>query len=66
MIASRLVLTVLCMILPYHFHCAARFSILAYAVAMTLMYGIHWTQSYFALRHCVAVAVTPFSGMAQA
>jgi O-antigen/teichoic acid export membrane protein len=63
--ASRLVLTILSMVLPYHFHYAARFSILAYAVAMTLMYGIHWMQSYFVLRHCAALAVTPFIPLAQ-
>jgi O-antigen/teichoic acid export membrane protein len=48
---SRLVLTVISMILPYHFGCGPRVAILAYGVAMTLMYGVHWTQSYFAIKH---------------
>ena len=63
---SRLVLTILCMVLPYHLGYGARFSILAYAVAMTLMYGIHWTQSYFAIRHCAALAIAPFTPLARA
>jgi O-antigen/teichoic acid export membrane protein len=64
--ASRLALTVFSMTLPYHFGYGARFSILAYGVAMTLMYGIHWTQSYFAIRRCAAAAITPLTSLAQA
>lgn len=47
---SRLVLLVLAMVLPSHFGYDARITILAYASVMTLMYAIHWTQSYFAIR----------------
>jgi O-antigen/teichoic acid export membrane protein len=64
--ASRLVLTILCMVVPYHLGHGARFSIIAYGVAMTLMYGIHWTQSYFAIRHCAAAAIMPLTNLAQA
>ena len=49
---SRLVLTVVSIALPYHLHCGPRIAILFYGVAMTLMYGIHWTQSYYAIKCC--------------
>jgi O-antigen/teichoic acid export membrane protein len=62
----RLMLTVLCMVLPHHFHYGARVSIFAYGVAMTLMYGIHWMQSYGAIRRCAARAKLPFISLAQA
>ncbi len=50
--ASRLVLTVVSIALPYHLHYGPRIAILSYGVAMTLMYGIHWTQSYYAIKDC--------------
>lgn len=51
--ASRLVLTVLAMVLPWHFGYSAQTTILAYSVVMTLMYAVHWTQSHHAIRHAV-------------
>jgi hypothetical protein len=33
---------------------------------MTLMYGIHWMQSYGAIRRCAARAKLPFISLAQA
>jgi O-antigen/teichoic acid export membrane protein len=63
---SRLALTFLSMRLPYHFGLGPRIAILAYGMAMTLMYGVHWTQSYFAIRHCAAAAIMPLSGLAKA
>lgn len=53
---SRLALTVLSMATPYHFGFGPRIAIAAYGAAMTLMYGIHWAQSFFAIRHHVDTA----------
>ena len=50
--AIRLMLTILVFALPYHFGYGPRIAILSYGVVMTLMYAIHWTQSYFAIKHC--------------
>jgi O-antigen/teichoic acid export membrane protein len=62
--ASRLALTFLSMLLPYHFGFGPRIAVLAYGMAMTLMYGVHWMQSYCAIRHCAAIM--PLSGLAKA
>ncbi len=51
--ASRLVLTVLAMVLPEYLGYGARTTILAYSVVMTLMYAVHWTLSYSAIRDVV-------------
>jgi O-antigen/teichoic acid export membrane protein len=53
---SRLVLTIAAIYLPYHFGYGARIAVLSYGVAMTAMYGIHWTQSYFGIGRCVRQA----------
>jgi len=50
--ASRLVLTVASIALPYHFGCGSRIAILCYGAAMSLMYAIHWTLSYYAIDYC--------------
>lgn len=50
---TRLVFTILAMALPFHLGYGPRIAILAYGSAMTLMYCVHWTQSYFAIRRCV-------------
>jgi O-antigen/teichoic acid export membrane protein len=50
--ASRLMLTVVSIALPYHLHYGPRIAILFYGIAMTFMYGIHWTQSYYAIKYC--------------
>jgi len=52
---TRLVLTVAAIALPYHLGYGARIAVLSYGVAMTLMYSIHWTQSYFAIGRCVSM-----------
>jgi O-antigen/teichoic acid export membrane protein len=49
--ASRLIVTLASIALPYHFGYGTRVAIFAYGTAMTFMYGIHWTQSYYAIRH---------------
>jgi O-antigen/teichoic acid export membrane protein len=62
---SRLALTFLSMLLPHHFGLGPRIAIFAYGMVMTLMYGVHWAQSYFAIRHCAAVAIVPLTGLAK-
>jgi O-antigen/teichoic acid export membrane protein len=47
---SRLALTVISIALPYHLQYGPRIAILFYGVAMTLLYSIHWTQSYYAIK----------------
>jgi O-antigen/teichoic acid export membrane protein len=63
---SRLAMTFLSMLLPYHFGFGPRIAILTYGIAMTLMYGVHWTQSYFAIRHCAAAPIMPLTSLAKA
>jgi O-antigen/teichoic acid export membrane protein len=55
---SRLALTVVSIALPHHLHYGPRIAILFYGVAMTLMYGIHWTQSYYAIKYCADRSTT--------
>ncbi|WP_251106323.1 lipopolysaccharide biosynthesis protein [Alloacidobacterium dinghuense] len=71
---SRLALTIGSITLPFHLGFGTRIAILCYGAAMTLMYGIHWTQSYYAIKHCgnrpgptalAGVAVTCSPGSAQ-
>jgi O-antigen/teichoic acid export membrane protein len=52
---SRLVATVFAMVLPHYLGYGPRIAILSYGTAMTVMYAIHWTQSHFAIRHCVSL-----------
>ncbi len=49
---SRLALTLLAIMLPSHLGYGPRIAILSYGVAMTLMYGIHWTLSHHAIKQC--------------
>ena len=51
--AFRLVLTVVSFAFPYYCGYGPRIAILFYGITMTLMYGIHWTQSYHAIKYCV-------------
>ena len=46
---SRLILTFLAIAAPHFLAIGPRIAILAYSAAMTLMYCIHWVQSYFAI-----------------
>ena len=64
--ASRLVFTVISMVLPYYLGYGARIAILSYGVAMTLMYGVHWTQSYYAIKHCAGLPGAALTNAAQA
>jgi O-antigen/teichoic acid export membrane protein len=62
---SRLALTVTSIVLPFHLGYSSRIAILCYGVAMTLMYGVHWTQSYFAIRDCARRAATAITTAAK-
>jgi O-antigen/teichoic acid export membrane protein len=48
---SRLLLIVAAMALPFYRGYGPRTAILCYGVTMALMYGVHWIQSYFAIKH---------------
>ena len=50
---SSLVVTLLTMALPHYMGYGPGVTVASYGVAMTLMYGIHWTQSYFGIGRCV-------------
>jgi O-antigen/teichoic acid export membrane protein len=63
--AGKLALTALSFTLPYRFGYGPRVAILAYGVAMTLMYGIHWTLSHGAIKQCADAAVA-LTNMAKA
>jgi O-antigen/teichoic acid export membrane protein len=64
--ALKLVLTVVSIMLPYHFGYGPRVAILAYGVAMTLMYGIHWTLSHYAIKRCADAAAVALTRLANA
>jgi O-antigen/teichoic acid export membrane protein len=64
--ASKLALTVLSIMLPHHFGYGPRVAILAYGTAMTLMYGIHWTLSHCAIKHCADAATMALTNLAKA
>ncbi|SRR5579871_4248822 len=56
---SRFVLTFIALALPYRFGYGPRIAIPFYGGAMTLMYAIHWAQSYYAIRSCVSAVEVP-------
>jgi hypothetical protein len=62
---SRLILNVLAIALPYHLGYGPRAVVQSYGVAMTVMYGIHWIQSYFAIGHRVRQAAMIVTNGAQ-
>jgi O-antigen/teichoic acid export membrane protein len=63
---SRLIVTVTAIAIPHWLGYGASVAVLAYGIAMTLMYGVHWTQSYFGINRCVRMAVRPVLGAARA
>jgi len=63
---SRLILNVVAIVLPYRLGYGPRVVVQSYGVAMTVMYGIHWTQSYFGIGHRVRQAAMIVSNAAQA
>jgi O-antigen/teichoic acid export membrane protein len=64
--AVKLALTILSIMLPYHFGYGPGAAILAYGVGMTLMYGIHWTLSHYAIKHCADVAAVALTRLEKA
>ena len=63
---SRLILTVGAIAIPHLLGYGARTAVLVYGIAMTMMYGVHWTQSYFGINRCVRMSVPPLIGTARA
>jgi 4-hydroxybenzoate polyprenyltransferase len=64
--AGKLALTALSFILPYRFGYGPRVAILAYGVAMTFMYSLHWTLSHGAIKQCADAAAAALANMAEA
>jgi O-antigen/teichoic acid export membrane protein len=64
--AGKLALTVLSFTVPYHFGFGPRVAILAYGVAMTLMYCAHWMLSHGAIKHCADATAAALANMAEA
>ncbi|MEA2260895.1 MAG: hypothetical protein QOJ51_3720 [Acidobacteriaceae bacterium] len=64
--AGKLVLTALSFTVPYRFGCGPRVAIVAYGIAMTLMYCIHWALSYSAIKHGADAAAAALANMAEA
>lgn len=52
---SRLAVTVTAISIPHWLGYGPRIAVLAYGVAMSLMYCVHWTQSYFGIDRCVRI-----------
>ncbi len=63
---SRLILTVGAIAIPHFLGYDARVAVSVYGIAMTTMYCIHWTQSYFGINRCVRMSVPPIIGTARA
>jgi O-antigen/teichoic acid export membrane protein len=63
---SRLLVTLSAIAVPRGLGYGAGTAVLTYGVAMSLMYGIHWTQSYFGISRCVRQSVQPLAGRAPA
>lgn len=63
---SRLVLIVAAMALPYYQGYGPRTAIFCYGATMTIMYGVHWTQSYFAIKQRVKRATITLTDAVQA
>lgn len=52
---SRLIVTVAAISLPHWLGYSASVAVLSYGIAMTLMYCVHWMQSYFGINRCVGM-----------
>lgn len=63
---SRLMVTVAAISIPHWLGYGAGTAILSYGMAMTLMYCIHWAQSYFGINRYVRMSVLPIEVEAQA
>ena len=63
---SRLIVTVTAIAIPHWLGYSAGVAVLAYGIAMSVMYCIHWTQSYFGINRCIRMAIRPMYGEARA
>jgi O-antigen/teichoic acid export membrane protein len=63
---SRLIVTLSAIAIPHRLGYGAGTAVLAYGIAMSLMYAVHWTQSYFGISRCVRLSVHPLAGEAPA
>jgi len=63
---SSLVVTVLAMVLPHLLGYGSRVTIIAYSIAMTIMFVIHWLQSYYGIGRRVSQAALTLANMAKA
>jgi len=63
---SRVVLIVAAMALPYYRGYGPRTAILCFGITSTFMYGVHWTQSYFAIKNRVKQATVTLTNAVQA
>jgi O-antigen/teichoic acid export membrane protein len=63
---SRLVITISAFAIPHRLGYGAGVAVLTYGIAMTLMYAIHWTQSYFGINRCVRMGIRPLVSEARA
>jgi len=63
---SRLIVTVTAIVIPHWMGYGAGFAVLVYGIAMTTMYCVHWTQSYFGIHRCVRMSVRPMISAARA
>jgi len=63
---SRLALTVLAIAVPHWLGYGSRIAVLAYGIAMTIMYCVHWTQSYFGIRRRMLMTDIALLGKAHA
>lgn len=63
---SRLMVTVFAIAIPHWLGYGAEIAVLIYGIAMTLMYCIHWMQSYLGINRCVRIGVRPLVSEARA
>jgi O-antigen/teichoic acid export membrane protein len=64
--AGKLALTAVSFTLPYRLGYGPRVAILAYGVAMTFMYCLHWRLSHSAIKHSADAAAAALADMAEA
>jgi O-antigen/teichoic acid export membrane protein len=61
---SRFFVTIIALALPHRFGYGPRIAVFFYGLTMTLMYAIHWTQSFYAIKHCANSEEAPFGASA--
>ena len=63
---SRLAVTISAIAIPHWLGYGADVAVLTYGIAMTFMYCVHWTQSYFGINRCVRLGIRPLITEARA